>query len=136
MAQVSKQRSTAGLALATSATGSARTGAVLNLNTVQPGSLSVACQAAITTSSVVATFTPQVSNDQATWWDVKLANNATNVATAAGTGSAVTTSVCLDLGGALGGWKYFRCNATLSGATTASADQTSTSYVYLQYGVL
>ncbi len=133
MAQFNGQATQAGLAAATSANGTARNGATLTLNKVQPGTLSVALVSAITTASVVATFTAQVSRDGTTWYAVKLTNNAAVVDSAAGTGSAVTTRTCMQLTG-LEGWPYFRVVALLSGATTAAADQTTVDYVYVAYG--
>jgi hypothetical protein len=128
----SKLGKTVGLALATSANGTTRNGATLSLMGVQPGQLSVKCQSQITTSSVLATFTMQVSDDGTNWYDVKLANNAAIVNTAAGTGSPVTTSLCL-VPGSLGGWSYFRVNAVLSGASTAAADKTQVDYRFVKF---
>lgn len=130
-----KRLNIVGLASATSANGSERTGATLALDRVGNGGLSVLAVSTIETSSVVATFKPQVSLDGTTWYDVKLPNNASNVSTAAGTGSPVTTRLALAIPeGGLFGWTYFRCNATLSGAATASADVTQVSYVGVGVG--
>jgi hypothetical protein len=124
------------LAAATSANGTVRNGTAIALDGVQPVTLSVACTAAITTSSVVATFTPQVSMDGTTWFDIKLPNNASNVTTAAGTGSPVTTTVALIIPDSIHGWMQFRVNALLSGASTGAADQTTVTYRYVQPGGL
>jgi len=130
-----KRFNIAGLASATSANGTEREGATLALDRVGNGGLSVLAVSAITTASVVATFKPQVSLDGTTWYDVKLPNNASNVSTAAGTGSAVTTRLALAIPeGGLFGWAYFRCNATLSGAATAGADTTQVSYIGVGVG--
>ena len=116
-----------GLASATSANGVARNGTSISLATVAAGSLSVAASATIVTGSVVATFKPQVSLDNSTWYDVKLSNNAANVTLAA------TGDLALQLMD-LSGWKFFRVVATLSGAATAAGDLTSVSYVYRKFG--
>lgn len=131
-------QSMAGLASATSNNGTARTGAVLDLRKVEPGSVVVFCHSAITTSSVVATFKLQVCDDAdpstGTWYDLKLPNNAANVATAAGTGSNVDTYVALGGGTISGAVHWFRAVATLSGASTNSADVTEVAYKYLRFG--
>ena len=122
-----------GLALATSANGTGRNGAAISLAEVAAGSLSVIAYSTITTASVAATFQPQVSNDNSTWYDVKLVNNASAVATAVGTGVAVETFLALAMAD-LTGWKFFRCKATLAGAATAAADKTQVDYQYRKFG--
>ena len=77
-----------------------------------------------------------VSNDTSTWYDVKLNNNAANVTTAAGTGSAVSTELALTVPPSVYAMKYIRCNAVLTGASTNSADKTSVTYVYVPQGKL
>ena len=125
-----------GLSLATSANGSARTGATLNIDFSAPGALLVLATSEITTSLVAATFTMQVSNDGTTWYDVKLPNNAAAVAPAAGTGSPVTTNLALTVPASVYAAKLFRCNAVLAGAVTVSADKTSVTYQYVPQGKL
>jgi hypothetical protein len=128
------------LANATSANGTARNGNVLDLRKTEPGTVQVFCHSAITTSSVVATFKAQVCDDAdpstGTWYDVKLPNNAANVATAAGTGSNVDTYVALGIAMAHGSAHWFRIVATLSGAATAGADTTDCTYKFLKFGCL
>lgn len=127
MALLSKQRSYVGLASATSADGVARNGASLIVGIVQPGSLSVAVDLTIVTGSVVGTFKPQVSMDGTTWYDVKLPNNAALVT------SAATATLCVSIPD-VSGWKFFRCVATLSGASTAAGDLTALTYRFVRYG--
>jgi len=124
------------LASATSANGSERT-ATTAFSTLKanPGSIVAICTCSITTASVVATFKPQVSLDNSTWFDLKLPNNASNVSSAAGTGSAVTSRFALDCGAA-SSFPYFRCNATLSGAATAGADVTEVKVRFLRFDEL
>lgn len=122
-----------GLASATSANGTPRNGAALSLAEVAGDSLSVIAYSTITTNSVVATFQPQVSNDNSVWYDVKLVNNASAVNTAAGTGSAVETFLALSMADVTA-WKFFRVKATLSGAATAGADLTKVDYQYRRFG--
>ena len=123
----SVQTAQVGLASATSANGTARNGTSITLATVAAGSLSIAAQATIVTGSVVATFKPQVSLDNSTWYDVRLSNSAALVTVAA------SASLALQLAD-LTGWKFFRCVATLSGAATAAGDLTKVDYVYRKFG--
>lgn len=124
-------RTVVGLASATSANGTARNGAALPLALAQPGSVSARVAGSITTSSVIATYKWQVTDDTGgTWYDMKLPNNAANVATSAGTGSVVAHSLCLELPFCAMGWKYARLVATLSGAATDPADVTAVDYRY------
>ena len=125
-------RSVPGLESATSANGTARNGATLALNTVEPGTLSALCAGSIDTSSVAATYKWQVSQDGTTFYDFKSQNNVANVATALGTGSTVAHTFVLDCPKSVSGWKYARVVATLAGAATASADVTAVTYKYLQ----
>jgi hypothetical protein len=125
------QRKTAvGLAAATSANGTARNGATFNTNQLGGAGLIVECISAITTSSVIATFNPQVSWDGTNWYDWKEPQQPAQVATAAGTGSEVITRRALGIDKCVIGAPYFRCQATLSGATTAAADQTTVNYKF------
>ena len=57
----------AGLSLATSANGTTRSGATLSMDFTAPGGLLVLVRSEITTTSVAATFTLQVSTDNSTW---------------------------------------------------------------------
>jgi hypothetical protein len=122
-----------GLALATSANGVVREGAAIPLGHHAPGSLVVEAESRITTSGVNATFRPQVSMDGIEWYDVRASNNAALVATANGTGSEVITRLALAMPD-VSGWRWFRCNAVLAGATTAAADRTRVLYRYRSYG--
>tara|TARA_R110000868_G_scaffold62436_2_gene188651 strand:+ start:763 stop:1155 length:393 start_codon:yes stop_codon:yes gene_type:complete len=115
------------LALLTSANGTERTGATLSLANISAGGLTFKCESRITTASVLATYKVQVSDDAVTWYDVKLSNNASNVATAVGTGVEVITTLAL-VPANLAGWTFARCNVTLSGAATAAADKTKIDY--------
>lgn len=128
MALLSKQRQLVGLASATSADGTTRNGATLILPIVEPGTLSVQCDLTIVTGSVVGTFTPQVSMDGTTWYDVKTPNNAALVT------SAASATLCITVPN-VSGWRFFRCNALLSGAATAAGDLTAVTYRFVRYGV-
>ena len=123
----SVQTAQVGLASDTSLNGVARLGNSISLATVAAGSLSVAAQATIVTSSVVATFKPQVSLDNTNWYDVRLSNSAALVTVTA------SASLALQLAD-LSGWKFFRMTATLSGAVTAAGDLTKVDYVYRKFG--
>lgn len=123
------------LASATSTNGTERTASSFSTVKAHPGSIVAICTCSITTASVVATFKPQVSVDGSTWFDLKMSNNASNVASAAGTGSAATSRFALECLGA-SAFPYFRCNATLSGAATAGADVTAVSVRYMRFDEL
>lgn len=121
-----------GLISDTSLNGTARNGAAMANNLAQPGTVSVLCVGSITTASVIATYKVQVSQDDSTYYDLKTLNNASNVATAAGTGSAVAHAFVLEVPYSACAWKFLRVVATLSGASTASADVTAVTYRYLR----
>lgn len=125
-----------GLALATSANGTARNGATFVTNLTQPGIIAARCESRITTASVVATFQWQASRDATTWYDVKDAPQTATVNTAAGTGSEVITYrlVCLPM--QAHAEPYVRLVATLSGAATAAADKTQVDYDFIMPGGL
>lgn len=131
---IQKRTSTAGLALLTSANGTLRPGANLSVESVTLGGLIFECTAKITTASVVATFVAQGSMDGTTWYDLKSLENPAVVTTAAGTGSEVVTLIALFVPPNASVYPLVRCNATLSGASTAAADKTSITYRFVQPG--
>ena len=111
------------------ASGSAasRTSSTLMLDNMAPGSLALTVSATIVTGSLVATFKPQVSLDNSTWFDVKPSNNAAYV-TITATGTAALQLADLT------GFKFFRVVATLTGASPAAGDLTQVSAVYRKFG--
>ena len=113
--------------LLVSGSAATRNGQLLPLQQVAAGSLSVLVSTTIVTGSLVATFKPQVSLDATNWYDVKPSNNAAFV-TFTATGTA-----CLSLPD-LTGWKFFRMQATLTGASVAAGDLTGATYVYRKFG--
>lgn len=134
MSAIYNRTTATGLAAATSANGTARNGANLSTDLFHPGTLAMACTADITTSSVVATFKVQVSNDGTNWFDLKLLPSIAEVTTAAGTGSAVQTYRALCVPREAQAFMLVRGVATLSGAATASADTTAITYQYVDMG--
>lgn len=122
----------AALASANTTNGTARNGANLATNLADAGGIAVECVSSITTSSVLATFKLQVSRDNTTWIDV----DGKSFATDAGTGSAVTTRRVLTFDAAAHAHDFVRVVATLSGASTNTADVTSATYVYVPAGRL
>lgn len=124
-----------GLALLTSANGTARNGAAIKTALLAQSSVSVKCESRITTASVLATYKIQVTDDatETIWYDLKLPNNASNVGTAVGTGVEVITYLALTMDD-VSAWTSFRVVATLSGAATAAADLTKVDYKVLAYG--
>ena len=125
--------SLAALAVLTSPNGTARNGATFVTNLADGGGIAVLCVAAITTSSAIATFKLQGTIDGGTTW-VDIADKS--VATAAGTGSPVTTRAFLMFDVASIACDSVRVVATLSGASTAGADVTSATYSYIPAGRL
>lgn len=125
------------LVLDTSPNGTARNGATLNTEPTSAGTISVFCSASITTASVLATFKLQVSDDGTNWYDLA-GGTSSNVsfATAAGTGTEVITSKVLTFDVAVISWVQCRVVATLSGASTVSADKTTATYHYVSRGKL
>ena len=113
--------------LLASGSGATRNGTMLPLQQVAAGSLSLLVETTIVTGSLVATFKPQVSLDNSTWYDVKPSNNAAFV-TFTATGSA-----CLTLPD-LTGWNFFRVQATLTGASVSAGDLTAARYLYRKFG--
>lgn len=113
--------------LLVSGSAATRNGGSLPLQQIAAGSLSVLVTTTIVTGSLVATFKPQVSLDNSTWYDVKPSNNGAFV-TFTATGTA-----CLQLTD-LTGWKFFRVQATLTGASVAAGDLTGATYVYRKFG--
>ena len=125
------------LATLTSLNGTARLGNPLVTLQAAPGAIAVVCTASITTSSVLATFKLQVSPDGTTFYDLSggVASPIT-FATAAGTGSPVTTSKVLTFDVAAHAFSHVRVVATLSGASTGVADVTSATMYYVPAGKL
>ena len=117
-----------GLASSTSANGTTREGASLQTDHIGAEGLVVDCIATITTSSVTATFTPQVSNDGTNWYNWKQPQAPAQVVVATGTGSPVTTRTALTIDASVRAFVYFRCNALLGGASTDPADVTQVTY--------
>jgi hypothetical protein len=125
------------LLVLTSPNGTARNGASLSTQQVAVGSLVIECTAAITTSSVLATFKAQGSNDGTTWYDLYLGTGVPiSTATPTGTASEVVTTRALIVPPAAHAYPLVRGVATLSGAATASADTTTLSYRFVQPGGL
>lgn len=108
-------------------------GSTCPMNMVFPGTLSAKVRMDVKTSSLTMTPSWQVSQDASTWINVKTMNNAAQVATAAGTGSTVSTTVNLDGPASLSGWKYARAIVTTAGATADGvADGYACSYSWMQ----
>ena len=126
-----------GLASATSTNNTARNGASLSTEFAAPGGIAVYCTADVNTSSVVATFKLQMSPDNGTsWYDLSGSADSSTFATAAGTGSTVTTAKWLWFPIAAHAATHVRAVATLSGATTGGSDLTAVTYWYVPVGKL
>lgn len=115
---------TKGIAVAIAGTSD---GSWLDLSKVQPGTkLHALVTTVVKTSSAVMTPSVQVSDDQSTVYTLK-----TGTATAAGTGSTVTTNQIIETDAIP--WKFARVRITVSGASTVAADDTiAISWRYLK----
>lgn len=120
----------ASLASATSANGTARNGAGIDSGNMVPGSLSFYCSTTIVTGSVVATWKVQVSDDNVTFYDLKLLNNPAAVTVTA------TGDIVLVVPHSAHAWKWVRIQGTLSGAATAAGDLTLSNYRSLALSTL
>ena len=132
-----RQFNVVGLASATSANGTGRNGAALNMNRVQPGTVIGEITGSTTTTSVVATYKWQGSMDNfTTAFDLKSMANATSVTTAAGTASPVPYTIAFECPISASAYTSIRMVATLSGAPTAGADVTQVTYRFLGLGAI
>jgi hypothetical protein len=119
------------LASATSANGTARNGAAVNMNVVHPGSLVAHCSVTIVTGSVVCTVKHEVSLDGTTYVELAgLPNNAANV-----TITATATKV-IPVPETASAYPFYRTVMTLSGATTAAGDLTACTNYWLRFNEL
>lgn len=99
---------------------------------IVPGTLSALASMNITESGLTLTGKWQVSADGSTWIDATVANGATNVALATGTGSIVLTKRSVAAPDTVYGWSKARFVLT-SGAAAgggAGVDEASISYNY------
>lgn len=99
---------------------------------VCPGSLSANLVLNVTTNTLTLTGKWQVSANGSTWIDAKNSNNAANVVLATGTGSLVTTNICVSAVDAVYGWLYARFVLTSGVASGGGAgvDDVAISYSY------
>lgn len=119
------------LASATSANGTKRGGAAFMSSQVAPQGVSALIVTTIVTGSVVNTVTWEVSNDNSTFYPIKLSPNiaeTTITATEAGRVIPAPREVMT--------WKFFRVCCTLSGAATAAGDLTAATYHFIAEGSL
>ncbi len=125
---ISARRRTAqqatGQVAAAGAAGTVFAGPSLNMSRVAPGTLMARCLATIATGSLTMTPSWQVSDDNSTWENVKVANNAANVAASA------TTTLHLEGPACLSGKKWARAVLTGAGATATTGDFSNFSYSY------
>ena len=119
-----RRQTTELLALATSAQDARRESAWVSTDRFghrTPLGAMAACHAELSTGGVVATFSVEVSDDQATVFQLKPLNNPAIVATPA----AVTTDIAIPIPAEATAMRFVRVVAVLSGAGTNPADQTS-----------
>lgn len=119
----------------TAVTGSAPqtvTGNTVVMANVETGTLSANVYAKATVNNLTLTAKWQVSDDNSTFRDCKLPNNAANVVMVTGTGSAVTDTLCLEAPACVYGKRYARL-IVVSGAASGSglgSDEANVSYNY------
>ncbi len=118
-------QSATGQVAAAGAAGTVFAGTALETSKFEPGTLMARVLVTIGTGSL--TFAPswQVSDDNSTWENVKVENNAANVAATATTTLHLVGPKCLS------GKKWVRASVLSAGATAASGDFTNFSYSYL-----
>jgi hypothetical protein len=114
-----------GQTAAAGAAGTVFAGTAIDMSRIEPGSLMARCVATIATASLTMTPSWQVSDDNSTWENVKVANNAANVALSA------TATVHLEGPTCLSGKKWARAVMTGAAATATTGDFTRFSYSYL-----
>jgi len=107
------------------AAGSTFPGNALDTSQFEPGTLMARCVATIATGSLTLTPFWQVSDDNSTWEDVVVQNNAANVAITA------TKTVHLVAPPCLSGKKWVRAAFLSAGATAAAGDFKRFSYSYV-----
>lgn len=107
-------------------------GDTINLNLVQPGTLTALVLASAKTSTTTITGKWQVSDDASTFYDFTPMNNAANVTLTTGTGSAVAATKVFAAPDGISSWKYGRF-AIVTGVSTADGtdDGGTISYRYL-----
>ncbi len=131
------QKDTGTVATTAVAAGTVIAGNTLIIEKTKPGS-SVAAHFIMKVNTMSLTMTPsfQGSIDGTNWVNLFMMNSAANVATAAGTGSDVTTTrVLLTPSGVP--FRFLRGVITTGGATAhASADTYSIKYHYVENDVL
>lgn len=108
------------------AAGTVFAGNAIDMSRVEPGSLMARMVATIVTGSLTLTPSWQVSDDGTTWENLKVANNAANVAISATATIQLEGPVCLS------GKKWARAVFTSAGATAVVTDDFKRmSYSYL-----
>lgn len=124
------QKALAATATGAVAAGTAKAGNTLPCDGIDLRTVAADVSMVVQTSSLTLTPSWQVSDDNSTWKDLFAQNSAANVATAAGTGSPVTTARTIAFPGTAA--RYVRAIVTTAGATAgATVDTYAISYRYL-----
>lgn len=99
---------------------------------VAPGTLSANLVLRLTTNTIALTGKWQISTNGSDWIDAKNSNNAANVTLATGTGSLVTTNVCVAAVDACYGYLYARFVLTsgVAAGGGAGVDEVAIAYGY------
>ena len=126
------QKATAATAI-TGAAPQSLSGSALAVNGIDRGSMICAdIVMNVRTSNLTMTPKWQGSDDGSTYYDIKLANNPAAVATAAGTGSDVATTISLGMA-CRPPFKWVRAVVTTGGSATGTANDTaSVSYRFVR----
>lgn len=130
---VNNQQATAATGIA-GAAGTVFAQKSISMARVMPGTLTARMVMGVKTSSLTLTPQWQVSDDNgSTWENFKTLNHAASVATAAGTGTIVNTTVHLEGPASLSSHRLVRIAAVGAGATAVNTDDfLTTSYSYVQ----
>lgn len=119
------------------AAGSDGAGATVLMAKVEPGSLSATVTVDAETNTLTLTPVWQVSNDNSTFYDAQVSNNAAQVALATGTaGADAAVTKVISAPPAVYGWRYARCNARVGVTTGTSNDTATIAYNYRSAGGL
>lgn len=106
-------------------------GTAVRTNNVEVGSLSCLFTVDAETNTLTIAGKWQVSEDNSTWYDAPVENNAANVVLATGTaGADAAVSKAVPAPASIYGWKYVRAAVESGGTTGASGDTYSMTLYY------
>lgn len=112
--------------------GSTTAGTALPTQSIEPDTLSCLCTLLAETNTLTLTVKFQVSDDNATWYNLAGdAQNPANVAVATGTaGADAAVSIVLPVPNQVLGWRYVRASVVNGVATGAAGDTYAFTFKY------